>query len=238
MTHPLQTELADARARVQAEVQQAQAELDQARSALAERPAESELLAAVTRASQKLAEATSSLGHLDGAASHAQRVADAADRARRVERRKAQRQRIVALGPVLDDAAAALVQHIQRMGPLLAAYDAAASEHHLLCVGLAREAELGLPYGRQHLTDQLLQLTDPHRDCLPEAVATALCDSGLGRVGPNLELQGVAPQLGRVEFQADPIGAYLKHTKSLRYNVKENLDRADQALAERDARAA
>lgn len=238
MTNTDHPGIAAAKADAQTERHQAQVELDAAISALASKPQDLAARQAVATASRKLAEITSSLAHLDAAATQAQVQARAADRAGRVERRAAQRLQIRELAPVVDEAAAAIIKHIERLGPLLAAYEAAASDYSGLCVALAREAEVHLRSGFQHSTGQLLQQTDPNRGHLPEAVATALWNAGLSRVGPHLEILGVAPFPGRGEYQTDPLGAYLADTKDLRRNVQNALDRADQTLAERDARAA
>lgn len=236
MTQPTE-QFAAAKAQVQTELSQAHAELDAAIDAMAKMPESRERRGAVTTANAKLAEIRSTIASLDAAAVQAEAKVRAADRAGRVERRKAHRQQIREMAPNVDNAAAALIKHIEHLGPLLQAYAAVASDYSDLCIGLAREAEVHLRSGLQHNTEQLLRATDPTRGYLPEAVSTAFWNVGLGRVGPYLEIVGLAPQPGAVEFQADPVGAYLKHAKDLRRHVNEALDRTDQIIAERDARA-
>ncbi|MBT9491486.1 MAG: hypothetical protein IV107_03890 [Paucibacter sp.] len=239
MTTTLQEEVAVARTRVQQQRAEAQNNLDAAHAALAERPAESALLAAVSKASRTLAEVNEQMQHLDAAAQHATKAAAAAERVERKARRKQQRQQIVKMTPVLDEAAGGLIAHIERLGPLLANWAALADDHSALCVGLAREAESDLKHGSQRLREQLEQVTDPTRGPLIEAVAAAFWNAGLGRVGPDLSTCGLSITWpGRDNFRADPLAALAGAMKDVRSQIAGALDRADAHLAERDAREA
>lgn len=229
---------AAAKAPLQADVANAKGELDAAINHLASMPESLERRRAVATAKSKLIEATSALECLEAAETEVHRRAREADRAARAVRRQEERGQIREMNTAIDDAAVAIIKHIQQLGPLLVAYDKLASERQLLCLGLAREAENHLPISRQHSTEQLLRQMDPNRGHLPEAVSTALWSAGLSRVGPHLEVCGVSPDPGRVEYQTDPISAYLEDTKDLHRRVQDALNRADQTLAERDARAA
>lgn len=231
---------AAAKAPLQADVANAKGELDAAINHLASMPESLERRKAVATAKSKLIEATSALECLEAAETEVHRRAREADRAARAVRRQEERGQIREMNTAIDDAAVAIIKHIQQLGPLLVAYDKLARDRELLCMGLAREAESHLPIPRQHSTEQLLRQADPSRGPLAGAILAAFESAGLSRVGPRLVLCGehVEFNAGSVEYRADPISAYLNDAKDLQRNVRDALDRADQTLADRDARAA